>query len=59
MLKKSNDFLLQTIINIILLGPKKNFWELKNSLVKFGFNLDKACLLKRLNQIYGRRVKTS
>lgn len=57
MLKKSNDFLLQTIINIILLGPKKSFWEVKRSLVKFGFNIDKACLLKRLNTIYEKRNK--
>lgn len=55
MLKKSNDFLLQTIINIILLGPKKSFWEVKRNLVKFGFNLDKACLLKRLNIIYEKK----
>lgn len=48
---KNKDFLLKVIIDACMITRPRSFWELKRTLKKLGFDLDKAALIKRLKII--------
>lgn len=50
-MENTKDFLIKVIIDACMITQPKSFWELKKTLKKLGFDLDKGTLLKRLKKI--------